>query len=339
MKQSIKKLSIALLASVVMAPVALMAQKDDRDKDKVKEKKDMEQIIISRNGNTDDKVVIEVNGDKVTVNGKNVDEIKDGSITIHRSRVKDVSAYKGDTFRYYNNNGNEYTAVDQNRALLGVTTENADQGAEIQTVSKESGAEKAGLKKGDIITKVGDTKIGNPDDLTKAIRSRKPGDKVDITILRDKKEQKVNAELGQSKDVNTYSLGRGQQNFGFTMPDMNFETIMPRTPVTPRGLNNNLNIITRSGGPRLGLSVQDTDDGKGVKVIDIDDEGTGAKAGIKEDDVITSVEGRDVNSTDEISKIIRESKDKISIKMQLLRKGKKESVEVKIPRKLKSADL
>jgi serine protease Do len=32
----------------------------------------------------------------------------------------------------------------------------------------------------------------------------------------------------------------------------------------------------------MGMVVQDTDDGKGVKVVDVDDEGTAFKAGIKE---------------------------------------------------------
>mgnify|MGYP007112170236 CR=1 FL=1 len=36
-------------------------------------KKDVQQIIITRSGEKDDKVVVEINGDKVTVNGKPID--------------------------------------------------------------------------------------------------------------------------------------------------------------------------------------------------------------------------------------------------------------------------
>lgn len=330
MKQRIKKLSFVILASALMAPVALLAQKDDKDKEK--EKKDAEQIIITRKGGSDDKVVIEVNGDKVTVNGKPIDELKDGDITVRRNKIRDVFAFNGDNFRVFNN-GTALATIDENRALLGVTTDKADQGAEVQSITKESGAEKAGLKKGDVITKVGETKIEDPDDLTKAIRSHKPGDKVDITYLRDKKEQKVNAELGKWQGVNAFSLGRGGQNYGFTMPDMNFNELVPRVRTVP-GIT-----WSTGNGPRLGLSVQDTEDGKGVKVIDVDEDGSGAKAGIKEDDIITSVDGKAVNSTDEIAKIIKDSKDKVSVKVQLQRKGKTENVEVKIPRRLKSANL
>jgi len=224
--------------------------------------------------------------------------------------------------------------IDENRAMLGVSTEQADNGAEIKSVTDESAAEKAGLKEGDIITKIGDKKIETPDDLTEAIQDHKPGDKVNITYLRDKKEQKATAELGKWKGSRAFSLGNNQ-NF-----NMDFERIMPKIQSIPRitapyGQTWNWS----GGGPKLGISVQDTEDGKGVNVIEVDEDGNAAKAGIKENDVITEVDGKTTNSADEIVKLMKESKDKISVKVKLLRNGKTENVEVKIPRKLKTADL
>jgi serine protease Do len=55
--------------------------------------------------------------------------------------------------------GDNFVFSGGNRALLGVVSEKNDNGAKITSVTKESAAEKAGLKKDDIITKVGDTKI------------------------------------------------------------------------------------------------------------------------------------------------------------------------------------
>ena len=110
-----------------------------------------------------------------------------------------------------------YFNADANHAMLGVTTEKADQGAEIKTVTKESAAEKIGLKEGDIITKIDDKKIENPDDLSAAIKAHKPGDKVTVTYLRDKKEQKATAELTKWKGVNV---------FGTTTPGLNFKMDM-----------------------------------------------------------------------------------------------------------------
>jgi serine protease Do len=93
------------------------------------------------------------------------------------------------------------------------------------------------------------------------------------------------------------------------------------------------------GRPRLGIQAQDTEDGKGVKVTDVDEDGTGAKAGVKTNDIITHVNDMETNSADEIAKIVRDSKDKPSVKFRVIRNGKTENLEVRIPRKLKTAEL
>jgi serine protease Do len=330
MKQIMKKGAFVLLAMAMLAPV--FAQKDDKVKEKEKEKKESEQIVISRNG--DKKIVVEVDGNKVIVNGKPLEDYKGGDVTVIGSRIKDLSALNGGLSQFNDNDAFRafITTSDANRPLLGVVTEKAEKGgAEVISVTKESGAEKAGLKKGDVIIKVDDSKIETPDDLTKAVRAHKPGDKVAVTFLRDKKEQKVTAELSKYKGTSTLA---------FTQPVpelMELDRLTaPRVRTVPGGP---LSWSWSTGSPKMGLSVQDTEDGKGVKVVGVDEESNAAKAGIKEEDVITEVDGQAVNGADEIAKIIRDSKDKVSVKMKVNRKGKSETIEVKIPRRLKTADL
>jgi serine protease Do len=76
-----------------------------------------------------------------------------------------------------------------------------------------------------------------------------------------------------------------------------------------------------------------------VKVIDVDEDGNASKAGIKEDDVITEIDGKTVNGADDAAKAIKDGKDKVSVKVKLRREGKTQEVDVQIPRKLKTADL
>ena len=71
-----------------------------------------------------------------------------------------------------------------------------EQGAFVSAVMADSGAEKAGIQEGDIITAVGDTEIASSTDLVAAVRTYQVGDKVDITLVRDGKEKTVNATLG-----------------------------------------------------------------------------------------------------------------------------------------------
>ena len=331
MKQFIKKLSLTLLAPAFIA-TSLMAQKEDKDKED-KDKKEAEQIIITRKGDNDDKIVIEVKGDKVIVNGKELKENDDdGDVTVRRRKIKDVWAFDGDGFTGTMTDPGHFKMynVNENKAMLGVTTDEVENGVKIQAITKQSAAEKSGLKEGDIITRVNDRKIESPDDLSDAIQDHKPGEKVTITYLRDKKEQKVTAELGKWKGVSGFSYGDGY--------NLQLDGLKDQLRTMPRG-NYNYNWNWSGNGPKLGISVQDTENGKGVNVIDVDEDGNAAKAGIKEDDIITDVDGKAVNGADEIAKQIKESKDKSSVKVKLLRNGKPMTVDVKIPKKLKSADL
>ncbi len=331
MKQLIKTISFTILAAGFMAPGSLLAQKEKADK----EKKEAEQIIITRKGSKDDKVVVEVIGDKVIVNGKELKDNEDGDISVKRHKIKDVFAFGGNqNFNWNDGDHFKMFNMDENKAMLGVSTEQAEKGAEIENITEGSAAEKAGLKKGDVITKIGDTKIESPDDLSKAIKARKPGDKVAVTFLRDKKEQTVTAELTKWKGVNVFTTVPGMEGFKMDMGDF-----APHVQTMPRIATPRMNWSWSGGGPKLGVSVQDTEDGKGVNVIEVDEDGNAAKAGIKEDDIITEVDGKAVNSADEIARLMKENKDKSSVKVKLLRKGKTENVEVKIPRKLKTADL
>jgi serine protease Do len=60
---------------------------------------------------------------------------------------------------------------------------------------------------------------------------------------------------------------------------------------------------------------------------------------VKENDIITHFNDKEVNSADEVAKMVRENKDKVSIKLKVTRNGKPQNIEVKMPRKLKTADL
>ena len=63
--------------------------------------------------------------------------------------------------------------VDSNRAMLGVVTDGDERGAEIQSVSKASAAEKAGLKKGDVITSIAGKKVFDHEQLSAAVADLK----------------------------------------------------------------------------------------------------------------------------------------------------------------------
>jgi serine protease Do len=344
MKQLFSKLGAAAIAALLFIP-AVNAQDEKVKEEKKETPKDVERIIVTRKGDNKEKVTIVVDGDNITVNGKPISELKDGDITVNKSKYKtgsNVLNRQEQRLMAWSDDAKAWNLfnTDENRAMLGVVTEKTDGGVKISDVTKESAAEKAGLKEGDVITKIGDKKIETSDDLSKEIKSHKPGEKVSVTYLRDKKENKATAELTKSKAVNAFAFGEGQ-NYDFKMPEMKFKEFeMPNGKSLPRArvYGDMLNLYG-GGQPRLGLSVQDTDDGKGVKVLEVDEESNAAKAGVKENDIVTHVNDKEVNSADEVAKLVKENKDKPSMRLQIKRDGKSQNIEVKMPRKLKTADL
>lgn len=331
----------AAVAAVALLSLPAFAQKEKKEtKD---DKKDVQQIIITRKGDKEQKTVIEIKGNKVLVNGK--DASKMGNVTVNLNNLSDLRSMHLDgiadnrNFNFdFNNDLNKdlnlnlnsdlndnisLFSEDSNRAMLGVTTDEDAKGAKITAITRESAASKAGLKVGDVITKINEDDIEDADDVAKAVRAHKPGDKVAVSILRDGKEQTISAELGKWKGVRINNLNA---------------TIAPMEPMALmepfKGFN-----YSFGGGPKIGLSVQDTDDGKGVKVLNVADESSAAKAGLKKGDVITKINDGEVNSTDEVVQAMRDARDETSVKLQVLRDGKQQTVDVLIPRKLKTADL
>lgn len=83
--------------------------------------------------------------------------------------------------------------------LSGIVVDNkSPEGVVIGTVTDDSPAKDAGLQKGDIITKIGNTKIDSRAKLRYELYKHEVGDKVDIVYYRDGKEHKVTLNLDKS---------------------------------------------------------------------------------------------------------------------------------------------
>jgi serine protease Do len=97
-------------------------------------------------------------------------------------------------------------------AYLGVSTtdlspEDAERfdlpvqsGAIVETVEPGSGADGAGVRRGDIIVALGGDSVGNTGDLLGALRDYRPGDAVELTVVRDGDEQTLSPTLGERPD-------------------------------------------------------------------------------------------------------------------------------------------
>jgi Do/DeqQ family serine protease len=101
--------------------------------------------------------------------------------------------------------GINFTGLDAEQSKrFGVSEIN---GLYVNEVIPGSGADKGGLKEGDIITKVDGTQILSPSDLQERIGRLGPGDKVQLTYLRDGKSSLTTVTLKGEDSVKTASSG------------------------------------------------------------------------------------------------------------------------------------
>ena len=101
--------------------------------------------------------------------------------------------------------------------ILKLKSDQTD-GVVVTDTVKGSPAETAGLKKYDVITKIGDKEIKNIVELRRELYAHNVGDKVELTVLREGKETKVQVTLGaqpeQQSNNNLQQYQQGQQGQG-----------------------------------------------------------------------------------------------------------------------------
>lgn len=100
-----------------------------------------------------------------------------------------------------------FASTDAPRAVLGIQVSRvATGGIEITSITKGQAAEAAKLEVGDIILKVNQTPVDSDATLREALSDKKPGDTVQLQVLRKKAEMEVTATLSAAE---TPSFGRG----------------------------------------------------------------------------------------------------------------------------------
>jgi len=93
--------------------------------------------------------------------------------------------------------------TDSGRAALGITgrtvVDDNYQAAGVAVVEVKRGgaADKAGIRAGDVITKLGDTEISTITSLSEALASDRPGQRTTVTYTRNGASKKVDVTLGE----------------------------------------------------------------------------------------------------------------------------------------------
>src|ERR1043166_1331074 len=181
-------------------------------------------------------------------------------------------------------------------------------GVGVTEVLKDSPAEKAGLRKDDVIVRFDGEAVTSVRKLTRLVSESSPDQSVRLTISRGGAEQEVTATLSKREFGGLLRAGTGKGVLGGQIQDDVFRGLEKTFPKIEMGNLGEGNFIFAFGNRRIGVSTQTLTKqladyfgvSGGVLITSVSDDSPAAKAGLKAGDVITAIDGEKVSSPGDI---------------------------------------
>lgn len=176
----------------------------------------------------------------------------------------------------------------------------SESGAVLSDVDDDAPASRAGLEAGDVIVEYDGERVRSARQLTRLVQETPSGRKVGVVVSREGSRMAFTVEP---------EAGRSPSVYAFMTPPP-----PPAPPAAPRA---------SFGGRRLGVSIQSLGDQlathfgakDGVLVTEVHDDSVASKAGIRAGDVITKVDGRDIDDTGDVMRALARAKEAIEIEI------------------------
>jgi len=170
-------------------------------------------------------------------------------------------------------------------------------GVLVSQVNKHSAAEKAGIKVGDVIVHYDDSVVTSVRQLRNLVANTSPGTKVRITVIRNGKEENLNAIIG-SQSGETAAVPSTAGASLLSQLGLNVETLTPDV------------------AKQLGVEVD-----KGVVVTGVNESGLASLAGLQKGDVIVEADRQPVASVDDLEQVLAKAKNQDQVLLRVARPG------------------
>ena len=154
-----------------------------------------------------------------------------------------------------------------------------DGGAVVEAVHRQSPAECAGMRAGDLIMRVGDTPVAHQLDLERALLGHKPGERVPLTVVRAGAEEQIELPLVAMRQDTVPLADRCWREIGLRLE-----------PVQPAAVQK---LQSRYRG--------------GLLVTEVRDEGPAAEQGIRKGDILVGLHVWETIAFDNIAYILEKS--------------------------------
>lgn len=172
-------------------------------------------------------------------------------------------------------------------------------GALVAQIQPGGPAEKGGLQVGDVILSFNGQDIVMSSDLPHAVGRVRPGEEATLVVVRDKKRKTLNMEIGALPE------------------DDSVAAVLPSSSA-PASADNRLGVVVAE---LTGQQKADLDVDAGVVISEVR-QGPGAMVGLRNGDIITSLDNQQVGSVDEFEKLTANLPTNRSVSMRVVRQGR-----------------
>lgn len=179
-------------------------------------------------------------------------------------------------------------------------------GVLIVTVENDSPAERAGLKKWDVIVAINDKKIKNALELSMKIAESKPGETVSLTLYRRNEKLTVKVTMVELPDTMRYTASESEGN--------SFDLGMV--------------LVENSLSLRREYSLETS---KGLLVTQVQPDSAAADNGIRKGDVILEANGRELDNVEDFRSLIEGKKPGSTILLYVNRGGAEGLLRFRLP--------
>jgi S1-C subfamily serine protease len=189
------------------------------------------------------------------------------------------------------------------RGKLGVSIQNPTEemkealglkdtkGVLIGGVQPGSSAEKAGIKRGDVIIAINGEKVEDSNVLRNRVAGTVPGTEITLTVIRDGSEQQVRATLDELKSEDTSS-------------NANPDGTERETEKSPEGGKLGLDLQPLTPEMAQRLQIPDT---RGMLITGVDPSGAAAEKGVQRGDILLEVNRKEVESFEDVKSALEQS--------------------------------
>jgi Do/DeqQ family serine protease len=202
------------------------------------------------------------------------------------------------------------------RGMLGVNIQNITEetakaldlkdtrGVLVSNVRTGSAAEKAGVKRGDIILAINGDTIEDSNVLRNKVAATQPGSEIKLTVSRDGTEREFTAKLDEFEVEGVKPSDKRDEEKDSEKSNENGKLGLSLQPLTPE-IAKQLNI---------------TADTEGLVVTEVDPNGAAAEAGLNRGDVIMEINKKSVTTIEDVQSALESSGDK-PVLLLISRKG------------------